>query len=371
MSVMTLLGAPCTSYSSGVSFAQDFANRRSGSGVVWWHDFQSVNEVNNFRWSGSLSNGNDPGALGTNATYCRQRTDDGITGCCLEIERPTGSTEGAMWWRPMSPFQGGTTSGNGRGVGNDDPGAGGTITAQAWSPTQNGSQTNQWARGFYANSTNTGAVPNSTFDGNDWYLQARIKISSSRISTSLNRSLSPGKLFFFTRCDRSLTPQEIVIESYTPGTDTTKDYFGMYRSGGTELYQDTTGTNQVGSSYNGGVGDLTCQLNNNGGREANCWYWPLDQWCTVLWHVQPGTASALDGVSSNNDTTIDAWAAKPGQTSYTQIWHQTGVKLPFDTQWGHSAIICAAYMNNASMNDFNQRWCQIIFSKQTIACPQV
>lgn len=356
-----------------ITALQDWNNRISGPGVVWYHDFASSNEVDAYRWSNSLSNGNDPQALGSNSTFCSWMSTDGITHGCLRIERPTGTNDGAQWWRPFSPFVGGTTSGNGRGTGNDDPGANGTITPQAWPHTQNGSQTSTWARGFYANASSpgVGTTPNATFDGNDYYLQARIKISSARIATSLNRALSPGKLFFFTRCDRSLTPQEIVVESYTPGTDITKDYFGMYRSGGTELYQDTTGTNQVGSSYTSGIGTGTCLLNNSGGQEANCWYWPLDQWCTVLWHIQPGTAAALDGTSSDNNTQVDAWAAKPGQTTYTQIWHQTGVKLPFDTQWGHSAVICASYMNGASMNDFDQRWCQIIFSKQTIPCPLV
>lgn len=367
-------GQSATTPCGSTTAEADWQSRISGSGVVWYHDFRSDNEVNAFRWSGSLSNGNDPGALGSNATYCRRISTDGITGNCLEIVRPTGSTDGAMWWRPFSPIQGGTTTGNGRGVGQDDPGAGGTIAPNAYAATQNGNQISSWLnKGFYANPKYAGTVPNSTFDGNDYYIQARVKIDPNRISTSLNRALNPGKLFFFTRTDLSLTPQEIVIESYCPGSDTTKDYFGMYRSGGMELYSDapsSTYGNQPGTTY-GTVGSKICQLDNSGGQAVNCWYWPLGQWTTVLWHVTNGTAAALDGSSSDANTHMEVWVAGPGATSYTKIWDEANVALPFDLQWGHNALICAAYMNGANMNQFYQRYCQIIFSKQMIPCPQV
>jgi len=65
----------------------DWQERISGAGVVWFHDFRTDDEVNNFRWTPGYGNGNDPLAVGSAyAKYVRRITTDGITGGgCLEI----------------------------------------------------------------------------------------------------------------------------------------------------------------------------------------------------------------------------------------------------------------------------------------------
>ena len=84
----------------------DWQERISGAGVVWFHDFRTDDEVNNFRWTPGYGNGNDPLAVGSAyAKYVRRITTDGITGGgCLEIFRQAGSNDGSDWWRPFSPL---------------------------------------------------------------------------------------------------------------------------------------------------------------------------------------------------------------------------------------------------------------------------
>src|SRR5690606_27585523 len=54
-------------------------------GVVWFHDFRSDAEVNQFRWTPGYMGGNDPLAVGSNSqapvpTNTRRITTDGIPG---------------------------------------------------------------------------------------------------------------------------------------------------------------------------------------------------------------------------------------------------------------------------------------------------
>ncbi len=332
----------------------DWQSRISGPGVVWYHGFDSDNEVNNFRWtpvgnapSGYADwSGNDPNALGTNASLCRRITTDGPAPgfACLEIVRAAGSNDGSYWWRPFSPLKGGTTSGNGRGAGSDDPGATGSIAALSFAPTNGGSQTSGWGNhGWYANQTYVTANP-APFDGTEYYIQCRVKIDPNRAQPP-NTGVDQGKLFYFTRTDRSATDQEIVTTSFHGSTG--HDYFSAYRSVGIAwVFQGNSST----------------------------WEWPLGQWATILFHVKPGTMhGALGSGSANADpnTVFEAWGAKPGETSYTQICSVTNCTLPFDVQWGHNALIASIYQNGNNMTQFYQRFGQIIFSKSFIPCPQV
>lgn len=334
----------------------DWQSRISGPGVVWYHGFESDNEVNNFRWTPGFSSGNDPQAVGTaRAPLVRRITTDGSvkssggTTSCLEILRLAGSADGSNWWRPMSPIQGGTTTGNGRGAGQNDPGAAGTITPKAFAPTSGGSQTASWNGGVYANpAEQTG----SSVDGTEYYMQARVKIDARRTQGAANLGVTEGKLFYLTRTDRSNTDQEIVIESYHPGGG--GNAMSAYRGGGyVHLYQDAGASNpQVGSE------------------SGSLWTWPPGEWATILFHVRPGTMSGgLGSLTGNGDTLFEVWVARQNETSYTKIWSQN-IDLSFDVLWGHNAVICDTYHNGETMTEFYHRYDQLIFSKQFIPCPQ-
>ena len=347
----------------------DWQARTTGPGVVWFHDFRSVNEVNNFRWTPGYGSGNDPRAVGSSrANLCRHITTDGATGGgCLEIVRPAGTNDGSVWWRPFSPIVGGTTTGNGRGAGQNDPGANGTISAKSYNPTDGGGQVAQWTGGGWYGTSAAGPGGAGQFDGSEYYLQARVKMDPNRI-TGGNQDTTVGKLFYFTRNDRSATDQEIVVYSGAPAGG--KNYLRMYRSVSPALDSDAPGIsvhgNQPGTQY-GTVGDGVCRLDNSGGRLVNCWAWPAGQWATVMWRIRNGT-------SGGGNTLVEVWVAAPGQKQFTKIWSQPGVDLPFDPDYpqGHNALICSIYHNGENMpQQFYHRYDQIIFSKQFIPCPQV
>lgn len=336
----------------------DWQSRISGSGVVWFHDFRSDAEVNAFRWTPAYNSGNDPLAKGSaNAKLTRRITTDGITGACLEIVRPAGSSDGSVWWRPFAPIVG---SGNGRGQ--NDPAAGGTVPVRSYAATDGGSQISAWSQGAYYGTSGSGP-----FDGPEYYFQCRVKMDPARIQGA-NASIDVGKLFYFTRTDRSATDQEIVVFSGHPIGG--KNYFSMYRSVGPPLDADAPGVsargNQPGNAM-GTVGNKQCRFDNDGGRLANCWYWPVNEWATVMWHIKNGT-------SGGNNTLIEAWAARQGEKQFTKIWYQPDADLPFDPDFpqGHNALIASIYHNGENMPvQFYHRYCQMIFSKQPIACPQV
>jgi hypothetical protein len=329
----------------------DWQLRSTGAGVVWAHDFRSDAEVNNFRWTGGFSGGNDPQAVGSSrAGQVRRITTDGITGGgCLEIFRAAGTTEaGSHWWRPFSPMVG---SGNGRGI--NDPGAG-RISAQAYAPTSGGSQINQWGdRGFYGHSSYQG----SAFDGTEYYLQMRVKMDPRRASAGMP---SVGKLIFQTRTDVSLTTQELVtysggLNANNPG----KNYFRIYGGGSSSPLDQKNPSSGQGQQPGSDLGLCTMSDSNN-----RCWAWS-GGWDTVMYHIAPGR----NGVAESR---IRVYAAHPGQTSYSKIWDMVWANSYGSANpAGYNALICSSYNNgNNCPSEFWHRYDQIIFSQQFIPCPQ-
>lgn len=365
--------------SSALTLEEDWQNRIAGS--VWYHDFRNDREVDNFRWT--QNHGNDPNAVGSGgAPLVRRITSDGVTGGCLEIVRDATIGDGnfSYWHRPFSPIVGGTTTGNGRGAGQDDPGANGTITPKSYSPTNGGNQIATWPHGgWYGDASYHGE---DDYDGTEYWLQCRVKIDPRR-SQGINTDTQSGKLFYFTRNDKSLTDQEIVVESYRSGLDGA-NAFSMYRSGSPLLSDDPPGDdvqgNQPGSEYgNPAVSGGLCRLTSTGaGVASNCWHWPVDgTWTTILFHVKPGTATGPLGTENGNDgdnnTLIQVYAALHGETEYTCIWNQPDADLPFDVAHGHNALIASVYQNGNTLTEFWHRYCQMIFKSGStpIPCPQV
>lgn len=321
-------------------------------GVVWFHDFRSDAEVNNFRWTPSYSGGNDPRGVGSpRATLTRRITTDGVTGGgCLEILRPAGTAEGSHWWRPFSPLTG---SGNGRG--SDDPGAAGILTRQQYQATDGGSQVYNWGRrGYYGHSSyHSGNV----FDGTEYFLQMRIKMDPRR--TAPGNSLV-GKLTFQTTTRWSLTQQEIVTYSASRvGTVGMPNYFRMYGAGDSNPLEDKDAAGRRGAQPGSQLGNCTV---NSG---ANCWAWS-GGWDTILYHVSPGR----DGAAESR---IRVYAAHPGETTYTRIWDMVWANRYQSSDLlapGYNALICSTYQNGINNSEFWHRYDQIIFSRAFIPCPQ-
>jgi hypothetical protein len=371
-----------TTYTAVIDLSADTAEaswltRSGGASVVWAHDFSSANEVNNFRWTPAF--GNDPSAAGTNASWCRHITTDGIpgtTGKCLEIIHGGGQTDGAQWWRPFSPMQGGTTTGNGRGASSPDPGASGALTRQAWTPTNTnqterfGSNTNlslNNPKGVYAHSSVTGPG----IDGNEFWLQMRVKIDPTRFVTGTVTAAGGGgtdgvgKILFLTHTAQSNTLQELVTnQSFV---------HRMYRGGDSQglasLYHGiANGANAYAQQTNSDFGScLDYRLG-----PVGCWQWS-GGWDTVMYHLQPGQPGVVDGPSANGRLRV--YASHAGTTTRYKIWDQVfatyGGLFEHDSGW--SAVLLASYVNafqGYTVNTpFYFRYAQVIFSKAEIPWP--
>jgi hypothetical protein len=348
---------------SAGSVASDWQSRIGGAGVVWYHGFENDTEVDNFRWTSQYNLGNNP--IGASGNPCRRITTDGTdkgsgTPSCLEIVHTAGGGghDGTYWYRPMSPLVGGTTSGNGRGVGNPDPAAAGTLTPRSYGPvTDGGGQVaSHGSNGIYANTIYHG-TGGQQFDGTEFYFQVRLKHDTRRYATALNRSTQSGKIFFFTRTNNTLSDQELIIESYRPYIDGRNTPCAYRTAGQFRLLHLDAGASepQVGS-------DL-----------PDLWPYPdPNAWVTFLIYIKPGTQNGgLGSADSNFDSIFRMWKAEEGETEYTKIWDQSGIGMIFDVHWGFNAIVAAVYNNSNNMDEFYTRFDQMILSKNFIPCPQV
>lgn len=333
----------------------DWERRIRAPGVVWFHDFRNEHEVDAFRWLNG--HGNDPDCVAPRSDRIRRITTDGIAGgACLEIwhERDE-NVQG--WWRPFSPLKGGWP---GNGKDEDDPGATDErhIEPRPWDPTAKpaGAITPKHSFGYYGHASYHAQYPGQ-FDGTEYYLQIRVKVDPNRLKYA-----NGGKLLYLTRTDRSATDQEIVTVSghYAGG----RNVFTMYRTLGIGLRRDSPGRgSQPGSEMRGRFGGV-CDFDALSTRA--CWAFS-GGWDTLLYHVKPG-------LHNNRDTLVQVWAAHQGETSYTKIWDQSNVNLPFGSRHppGHNALICSGYLNRIDTGPgIYHRFTQIIFSLDWIPCPQV
>lgn len=335
---------------SAGSAEADWVARISGTGVVWYHNFENQAEVDNYRFEGGI--GTDKNNTGDGNT--RWVSGDGFAGGgCVELNVPNNDISASGWWRPYSPMNG---TSNGRGA--DDPGANGTISLKAYDPTDNGAY--NWTQGYYGHSS----YATGSFDGTaGFYCQCRVKMSANRAAPT-----NPdGKLFYFDQPNGS--DQEIVIKS--GNNSGTHLRFNMYTNFGSrsnsfmyEPQDDGDGPHssyQPGGSYSGTCTDLD---NDDSG---SCFLWPTDEWVTMLYYMLPGRHNVAE-------TVIRVWMARYGETSYTKIWDKSNYIMLFDpAPNAYNVLKLAAYMNSnpAVGGGFYHRYTQIVFSKDTIPCPQV
>ncbi len=334
----------------------DWQARIAGTGVVWYHDFRAASEVNAFRWQNGF--GNDPNSQSFLGPQCRRIITDGITGGgCLEIERPAGSGDPPGWWRPFAPL---LAPGNGKTT--DDPAANGTLVKRTWTGLTNTQANGGFKKGYYTNpdyriAHNYGGTNwvLDDFDGTEFYLQFRFKVSSGRMSSSLNSG--DGKYDFIATTGSTLT-QELVIQS-------SKNMFLWYTNFGSS--PDTGGSLGSGASRQPGGNYATCDIPVLG---QNCWNYVADQWVTFMIHVSPGHHNV-------KDTLLEVFAARPGQLAYETIYSLLNT-INFDNgpslfhPRAYNAFQPSAFCNGLNSNTtWQQRYDQIIFSKNFIPCPQV
>jgi hypothetical protein len=350
----------------------DFSTRIAGTSVVWWHDFDNAAEVHNFRWTGGYSGGNDPIGQGDGSEFVSHQTSGGAdNGGYLRVHYPLGSDSGrgnSSWWRPFNPLTGAT---NGKGAA--DPGAGGTITAAAWSVSDGSSTLYTWTStasnpGFYGHATHQTADP-SKFQGNDFYLQLRVRRPQTPGAPPDSGSFSniTGKSAWLTTTVTSNPPQELVTYGQSVGNG---DVVGVQSRHNVYVGQNfgniidqpnvtvTLSNWTVGWRYTGG-------------------------WDTLLYHITPGTQNGTGA----NRTRVEVWAQRdpnlyPAEAGrYTKIWDVTYTQ-GFETgsnsagapsYIGWNALLLSAYHNGSAFvtTAFNNEYDQVIFSKSTIPAPTV
>lgn len=341
-------------------------SRISDPKVLWYHNFDTASEVNQFRWTGGYNGGNDPLAKGKDGNLVTWQSSGGADGgAYLRLTYPVGSSHGnSYWWRPFAVLNG---SGNGRGK--DDPGANGTVAAQAWNVTDGSGTTNNWGAnasnpGWYGSPTDQSKNP-SKYQGNDFYLQVRARRSGTPGAPPDNSQYSniTGKFVWLTTTNSSYTAQELVTYGMSAGN------------------KDIVGTQSRHSIYDGqNYGPLGGNQPNETVTLSN---WDLNWrysggWDCFLYHITPGTPSG----TGNNRTRVEVWAQHdltkfPEESGkYTKIWDTTfsqsydsgtnSVGSPGYPGW--NALILAIYHNGAvfTTSTFSFDYDQLIFSKGTI-----
>jgi hypothetical protein len=369
----------------------DWQARINDPNVVWYHNFESPEEVFDFHYSGHDWTDEN----------IRWNSSDGFAGGgCIELFVPVngvgnphtteshggqitpGVNPNASWNRPFSPIRG---TDNGRGI--DDPGANGTLSPQAW-PHHSGyvstPQLAAWKKGWYADASywdhpTRGTPAGFSFDGTEFYIQFRVKISANRF-----RAGQPdGKLFFvsMTGTGRTvMTPdQELVIQSTSNPLFRHYTNFGSVRSNA--IIAEVQG--------NGAVAQGSYQP---GSSRYFDWAMPADEWVTFLYYFKPGLDGsgptggddpnmAIAAKNGWNNTTMRIWVAKQSEIDrgrgYTKIFDKSDLVWAYGPDStdifpkGMNAIIATSYMNDVgATSEFYHRYTQFIFSKAMIPCPR-
>lgn len=355
-SIATTLQNFTAAFLSSQAAQADWIARRSAPGVVWWHGFDTVAELNAFRWMNGV--GNDPNATGPSAANARILVGEGPGGSnCLEFIYPAGTSQPTtLWWRPTAPLN------TGSGKAQNDPAANGTLTVRTWNPTSSTSHTSNFTFGWYGNALYANADP-THFDGTEFYFQIRVKADPRRITGGNEASeFGGGKFVWFTTAEgaQSLSGGEHVTWSYGRGGSAAnqgadKNYVRVYVHQVTgigpfdPLDQEEPGTRiQPGSD------------------SADDWYYS-NGWDTLLYHVRPGQVGVTSGANASR---LRIYAAHEGETSYTKIWDQEYGIDSYEARNGLQAVILSAYNNSFDFpQEFFHRYAQPIFSKEFIPCP--
>lgn len=327
----------------------DWQSRISASGVVWYHSFDTANEVRNFRWNNaSPAFGMDPNDLAHPNTCVWDSTGGVDGGGALRLRYPVGTNHASAWGRPYSPIVSGTTTGNGRT--SNDPGA----SPISWNPSQSDAL-RVVNTGWYGHSSYSG---DAAFDGTEYWVQFRFKIDSDRyLNTGGNGTLGAqgGKLLYLDARDGS--NQEII---WTNGKI---PYFLAYTNFGSPTLAGPGNAIQYGSQWpNCGIIDPPATY---------CYLMPADTWVTWLWHVRLGR-------QSTNETWVEVFVKDSRYAAdyngYTRVFNYNLISMNYSSgkPRGHNVLHLTNYFNNWQ-NDYEwfSWYDQVIFSTQFIAAPTV
>jgi hypothetical protein len=313
-----------------------------------------------------------------------------------------GRVSAGGWARPFSALIAGNT---GNGLPTPDKASGGE-TRRTFDPSVN-TAFQAFRAGYYGpadlHSAGGGGSSASDWDGTEFYVQFRVKLSAGRhakrtpptganstnadVSTWLRDGvtyeyLPAGKLAFIqpgpVQLDGYVIIQSGAYQRYAYQTAPLR----MYSYRGSLPLQDPQVSNGSEKLQNVGSYATTCTVASNTWSAANsCWEWPEDEWVTVLYYMKPGHDNVGQGSNqstwTHRDTHVRIWVAREGATSYTEIFNKSDLAF----NWGGSTgttpagsinnIDFSCYMNNMpAWAAFEQKYTQVILSKSFIPCPQ-
>jgi hypothetical protein len=340
--------------------------------VVWYHNFDTASEVNQFRWSNQQNipgfGGNDPNSVEAGSQLVTWQSSGGADGgAFLRVSYPAGSGQGqgnSYWWRPLNPFN---ATGNGRST--NDPAANNTLTRATWSVSSGSDTTQQWVNqsnpGWYMHPTHQAQNPGK-FQGHDFYLQYRVRRAQNPGSPPDNLpsyTSITGKNAWLTTTKYTYTIQELVT-------------FGQSVAGGDVPGVQSRMDVYLGASFLS-IGELQSNFNSAVTVSNHTVGWRYTGgWDTVMYHVTPGTNNG----TGSNRTRVEVWAQRdltlfPAESgTWTKVWDVL-MTVPFDTNGtnplpGWNAIVMAAYHNGSSFStSFQYDYDQLIFSKAFIPAP--
>ena len=307
------------------------------------------------------------------------------------------------WNRPLSPIVAGD---NGKATA--DHAKGGTMTRRNWAGTRLAASA--WNTGHYSHADYHSTSPGYTaadFDGSEYYLQYRVRFSAGRFRTL---DQPGGKLIMHSGVSGDvdhLIEQAIPYYRYaedgsTPPWDESRTLFGTDPAitARPQLYATKWAFATVSSPPAGFPAPNNFQTDaypntcyyvslapNSGGLGQGsgynaCWWWPEEQWVTVLMRVKFGkqnTPAQFMDETGTQDMTIEMWVAKQGETQYTKIFSENRLSWRWQANDGTDAAIkgwnavrLTSYANEEpftteAYHDFDQ----VILSHDFIPCPQV
>jgi hypothetical protein len=270
-----------------------------------------------------------------------------------------------QWRKPFGAFPAGQ---NGLAV----PDRGivtGLVPQRDW--TGFGDVANNWAfrTAYYGHpSYHSGTL----FDGSEFYLQWRMRISNSRFLYGTG-----SKLWYLQVVDGTVNQQFYGHARPMTAYDLNRwpnPAPWPYNSGGTHVWVASTQSGSIvgGGSYQyGGEHGSTCV--SSGGV---CWKYPVDQWTTWLLHVRPGRHNVAE-------TLVELFACPDGDSAYTTVMSVANHTVVYDSTfggvYGYNSFWPQNYANDYAGSggtpppaaDTLVEYTQIILSKSHIAPPAV
>jgi hypothetical protein len=314
-----------------------------------------------------------------------------------------GTQSSSGWDRPLSALKAG-----GNGLDHDDPAASGAVTRRVWDPTLS-SQHYNWRTGYYGHPTHQAQYPTgigqsaNVWDGQEFYLQFRIKIDGTRW---LPPNLGGGKLFFVHCLSNSMCQQLVgrmdPISARVTSQSGRGSHFDMFTNRGVgptdldgNLMQGVItdpqgGLDNIGSMQPGSKWASTCTA---AGWNKVCWLWPADRWVTILLYLRPGLHHPgpynVNGWMSDpkyKNTVVKAWIAEDGDGDYTPVYSKSDLVWIYGDGLGNygefnqnppgfNAFSPTAYQNVVDGQPppgvtYSYRFAQVILSREWIPCPK-